>query len=222
MLSSRSRDSCLLLKLRRSALWKSTMKPVAPIDAPPVLKPNPFKKFVRTHLLERTMRRIPRGNRVLDLCCGWGFYFNINPNAVGVDGDPHPVEQLRERGFNVHQANVLETLPFGPGSFQWVLAHDVLEHFTFDELQRLVANVHYVLAPGGRFVVWVPNRKGYDFGLDIGAGHKLYVTEDEIRRLTRDLFLLERNYAEPLPRAVGKSFTHNKEVFFLRKLAADE
>ena len=23
-----------------------------------------------------------------------------------------------------------------------------------------------------------------------------------------------RNYAEPLPRAVGKSFTHNKEVFF--------
>ena len=151
MLSSRSRDSCLRRELRRSALWKSTMKPVARIDRPARAEAEPIQKnlFVLIYSNE-PCGVFHRGNRVLDLCCGWGFYFNINPNAVGVDGDPHPVEQLRERGFNVHQANVLETLPFGPGSFQWVLlAHDVLEHFTFDELQRLVANVEYALGTRG-------------------------------------------------------------------------
>ncbi|MEA2687541.1 MAG: hypothetical protein QOD51_148 [Candidatus Eremiobacteraeota bacterium] len=151
-------------------------------------------------------------------CCGWGFYFSINPKAAGVDGDPRSVAELRAKGYNVRQANVLEPLPFPDGAFDWVLAHDVLEHFTFDELERVMTNVHRVLSPGGRFIVWVPNRKGYDYGIEIDVGHKLYVTEAEIRRLIPGRFALEKNYAEPLPRELGRAFTHNKEVFFLRRL----
>src|SRR5262249_20818175 len=97
--------------------------------APPVIKPNPLLKWVRTHFLERALWRLPRTDKVLDLCCGYGFYFSINPRAVGVDGDAASVQFLRAKGYDVRQCNVLETLPFGPNEFEYVVAHDVLEHF---------------------------------------------------------------------------------------------
>jgi SAM-dependent methyltransferase len=161
--------------------------------------------------------RVPRGNDVLDLCCGYGFYFDINPRAAGFDGDPSCVAPLRARGLDVTLGNVLERLPYPDGRFEWVLAHDVLEHFAQDEIDRIAAEVNRILRPGGRFLVIVPNRKGYDFGLRLGIGHRLYVTAREIDLFARGRFVVEASYPEPLPRWIGSFFTHNKEVFLLRK-----
>jgi SAM-dependent methyltransferase len=180
-----------------------------------VIEPNPILKWIRTRYLEPTLRRLPRTEKVLDLCCGYGFYFGINPNARAVDGDPRVVEHLRERGFHVDLCNVLEGLPHPDGEFEHVIAHDVLEHFTLDELHSLFDEVHRVLAPHGVFWVHVPNRKGYDHGLRIGAGHKMFVTRDEIERLAPGRFDLRNHYPEPFPRWIGRHFTHNKEVFHL-------
>lgn len=185
--------------------------------APPAMRPNPVLKWVRTHLVERTLRRLPRTREVLDLCCGYGFYFNINPKARGVDGDPVSVAQLAAQGFDVVQADVLKGLPYAEGEFEHVVAHDVLEHFSMDELKILLHEVHRVLAPGGRFWVFVPNRLGYDYGIRLDIGHKHFVTAPDIEELRQGLFSLERNYTEPLPRKIGTRFTHNKEVFVLVK-----
>lgn len=187
--------------------------------APRVIRPNAILKFVRTYFIERTMWRIPRTEAVLDFCSGWGFYGDINPRASMIDGDEVAVADLRKRGFSgAVLGDVLLPLPFAPERFDWVLAHDVLEHFSLTDLRTIMSNVHSVLAPGGRFVVWVPNRPGYDFGLRIGAGHIHFVTSEDIASLIHDFFVVEKHYSEPLPRWLGRWSVHNKEVFFLRKV----
>lgn len=179
-------------------------------------QPHPFKKWLRTRFLEPTLRTIPRERDVLDLCCGYGFYFGINPRATGVDGDARAVDYLRSRGHEVQLANVLERLPFPDGSFRWVIAHDVLEHFDRHQLERVADEVRRVLRPGGAFVVLVPNRKGYEYGVRAGVGHKLFVTRREIEELAAGRFAIAEHYSEPLPAGIGRFFTHNKEVFWLR------
>ena len=186
-------------------------------DAPSVLRSSRLRTLIRIWLLEPTMRKLPREGRMLDLCCGYGFYLRMNPQASGIDGDPACVEALCAQGRDVKLANVLERFPYDDGAFDYVLAHDVLEHFVFEELETLVAEVHRVLAVDGTFVVWVPNRKGYDAGLDPAVGHRLYVTESEMEKLAAGRFTIVEHRAEPLPRALGRRFTHNKEVFTLRK-----
>lgn len=185
--------------------------------ATPATPPHPLLLWVRTNLVERTLRRLPKSPDVLDLCCGYGFYFQINPRARGVDGDPVAVDLLRQRGFDVVQHDVLSGLPFASGSFRHVIAHDVLEHFTLSELPTLLDEVHRVLAPGGHLWVFVPNKKGYDDGLRRDVGHRHFVTRSDIEALRGDKFILVRNYTEPLPRRLGERFTHNKEVFVLVK-----
>src|ERR1043165_243668 len=95
-------------------------------DAPKGLSSSRWRTWVRTTCFERTLRRLPRTDRVLDLCSGYGFYFKVNPKAKGVDGDRECVATLRRKGHDVRLANVLNGLPFPDGSFDYVLAHDVL------------------------------------------------------------------------------------------------
>jgi SAM-dependent methyltransferase len=183
----------------------------------PSHRPSALRKWLRARFLERTLQRLPRTSDVLDLCCGYGFYFDINPRAQGVDGDPEAVRVLRAAGRDVKLANVLEGLPYPDASFGHVVAHDVLEHFTYEQLERLFTDVHRILRPAGLFVVLVPNRRGYDYGVAIGVGHRLFVTAREIGALAAGRFDVVRNHPEPLPRAVGRFFVHNKEVFLLRR-----
>ncbi len=191
--------------------------PPAVSGSPVTLRPNPLLKWLRTRFLEPTLRTLPKTERVLDLGCGYGFYFGINPRARAVDGNPECVAFLRGRGYDVACCNLTGALPFADTGFDWVVAHDVCEHFHYPELERLFEEVRRILAPGGTFLVFVPNRKGYDWGLRAGAGHVLFVTERELRQLSGGRFSVERHYPEPLPRWIGRHFTHNKEVFHLRR-----
>ncbi|HOW27916.1 MAG TPA: class I SAM-dependent methyltransferase [Elusimicrobiota bacterium] len=196
------------------------MSPADPVEQELVSEiPNPLLKWIRSHLIELTLRKIPKTDRVLDLCCGYGFYFMINPHAQGIEGDPRAVRTLCSQGFKVKQGNVLDLLPYEDNSFDYVIAHDVLEHFTEGELRKLLPEVHRILAPQGRFIAFVPNRKGYELGLRRGVGHKLFVTINEINSLIPKLFTIRRHYPEPLPRPVGRFFAHNKEVFDLAKIS---
>ena len=190
------------------------------LDAPLLLRSSRSRTWIRTRLLERTLRRLPKSPRTLDLCCGYGFYFGINPDAQGIDGDPVSVNALQSEGRNVTLGNVLHPLPYADGAFDYVLAHDTLEHFVEDELGLLLPEVHRVLADAGLLLVWVPNRRGYDSGLTPEVGHRLFVTRAVIERLIGGSFAIEKHYSEPLPRKIGAAFVHNKEVFWLRKIAA--
>ncbi len=97
--------------------------------------------------------------RILDIGCGVGAFVRrlreFSPRVYGVDVDAEWVAEGGKEVPNLALA-VGENLPFADGSFDVVLLHEVLEHVTDD--RRTLREAGRVLAPGGRVVVFCPNR----------------------------------------------------------------
>ncbi len=99
------------------------------------------------------------GARILDVGCGLGLYVRqfraFSDDVWGVDVDAEKLAEAAHTLPNILLAPA-EALPFADGSFDVVLSHEVLEHV--DDDRRAVAEACRVLKPGGRLVVFVPNR----------------------------------------------------------------
>jgi SAM-dependent methyltransferase len=98
------------------------------------------------------------GQRVLDLGCRWGSltraYLDGN-QVVGVDVDRDALAEAAKLGIDTRWADVEEPFPFEDASFDVVVAGELIEHLR--DTDRVVAEVHRVLKPGGTFVGSVPN-----------------------------------------------------------------
>ena len=101
--------------------------------------------------------------KVFEDGCGIGMYLarlaqDAN-QAIGLDIE-------LERTFEAHQlakqvvCGVGEQLPFPADSFDLILSHEVLEHVQDD--RKAIEEIICTLRPGGRLVLFVPNR-GYPF-----------------------------------------------------------
>jgi SAM-dependent methyltransferase len=107
------------------------------------------------------------GKRVLDVGCGVGMYtaafLRESPHVFGVEVEHERALKAREQASGVSQA-VGEHLPFPDGAFDVVFSHEVLEHVDDDqacvaEMVRVTRSPEPVEGrPGGRIVVFVPNR----------------------------------------------------------------
>lgn len=101
--------------------------------------------------------------RVLDNGCGVGAYLErLAEQALaghGLEFDWERAQAARRRVDNVVQA-AGERLPYASASFDLVLSHEVLEHVADD--RQSAREIVRVLRPGGRLVLFVPNR-GYPF-----------------------------------------------------------
>ncbi len=99
------------------------------------------------------------GRRVLDLGCGIGMYSRrlaeLGGRVVAVEAEWCRALEARQAGNDVVAA-VGERLPFAAEAFDVVLLHEVLEHVA-DDRQTMV-EVTRLLAPGGRALIFVPNR----------------------------------------------------------------
>ena len=101
---------------------------------------------------------------VLDLGCGHGALLHFAreagySNLRGVDGSPQQVAAARRLGIDgVEEGDLRDALAAQPdASVDVVIAFDVIEHFTRDELLPFVDAVYRVLRPGGRWIIHVPN-----------------------------------------------------------------
>jgi SAM-dependent methyltransferase len=103
------------------------------------------------------------GDRVLDVGCGPGFYVLELIERVGRDGSVVGVDVSRdmlavaaERADgheNVEFAEGIATaLPLPDGSFNGCVSVQVLEYV--DDVPAALREMHRVLAPGGRLVLW--------------------------------------------------------------------
>ncbi len=99
------------------------------------------------------------GKRILDAGCGVGMYVrkfrHFSQHVAGVELDESRAAEGGQDLPGIACASV-ERLPFAGGTFDVVLSHEVLEHVGDD--RRAVIEALRVLRPGGRLVVFVPNR----------------------------------------------------------------
>jgi SAM-dependent methyltransferase len=94
---------------------------------------------------------------ILDVGCGTGANLELLTefgDVEGVDISPDALAFCRERGFSNVRHGAAEKLPFADGSFDVVTALDVIEHLD-DDLGSL-KEIHRVLRPGGRVLLFVP------------------------------------------------------------------
>jgi SAM-dependent methyltransferase len=101
---------------------------------------------------------------ILDLGCGHGalIYFLKQAgyrNVYGVDASPEQVAAAARLDIEgIREGDLLETLRNLPSDSQdVVIAFDVIEHFTKNELLYFVDEVFRVLKPGGRWIIHAPN-----------------------------------------------------------------
>lgn len=182
-------------------------------------KSSKVRGFIRIHFLSSPLWKTKKSkDKVLDLGCGWGFYFKINPRAYGVDLDEGCIKYLKSLGHKVIKGDIRKQLPFKDNFFKWVIAHDVLEHFELNEVEKIFLQVHRFLEPNGSFLILTPNQKGYNFGCKLNRGHKHFITFQEILSMTKENFALQKHFSYPFPKIIGDYFTHNKEIIILKKI----
>jgi SAM-dependent methyltransferase len=95
--------------------------------------------------------------RVLDAGCGTGrnlAEYGSAGRAEGVDPSASAVAFCHARGLQGVTQGEIEALPFDDGSFDLILATDVLEHVERDD--AALAELRRVAAPGARLLVTVP------------------------------------------------------------------
>ena len=102
--------------------------------------------------VRRWLDRLPPATRVLDAGCGEGVIVEEYAARLAIEGaDPNYSSP------HVRQASLL-ALPYERDTFDRALCLDVLEHLTYEEQPRALAELHRVLkSAGGELLVSVPN-----------------------------------------------------------------
>ncbi len=123
-------------------------------------RPSAAWAFGQERRLQLMRRYVPlEGKRILDVGCGVGMYVRrfreFSPEVYGVDIDADKVAEASQSLPNI-QAAPAEKLPFPDETFDVVLSHEVLEHVEDD--RQSVAEALRVLAPGGKLIIFAPNR----------------------------------------------------------------
>jgi len=136
---------------RDQALAPATLKGLKP--RAPYLK-----KCIREHF------PADRSAVILDLGCGHGALIHFArlagyQNIHGVDGSLEQVEAARRLGIEEVEAGDLRVFlsNLADESVDLVVAFDVIEHFTRDELMDFVDQVHRVLRKNGRWIIHTTN-----------------------------------------------------------------
>ncbi len=99
-----------------------------------------------------------KGKRVLDVGCGIGMYptafLRYTEHVTGIEIEFERARRASQKATVIQAQG--EELPFPSSTFDVVHSHEVLEHVTDD--RRTVCEMVRVARPGGRIVIFVPNR----------------------------------------------------------------
>lgn len=156
------------------------------------------------------LRRL-RPGRTLEIGCGIGRNLcSLEPGSVGVDHNDVAVKICRQRGYEAYTPEGFAGLD-GPGGkvFDTLLFSHVLEHMTFPEATRCVAQYLPYLNPGGRIIMMTPQEAGFKSDsshVEFMPFEKLFLI------LSGQGFKTSRAYSFPFPRWMGKGFRYNEFV----------
>lgn len=104
--------------------------------------------------------------KILEIGCGYGpfLYFLQKEgykNVIGIDISPEQVETAKKLGMtNVISDDNIDFLKKHLGEYDLIVAIDVIEHYSKEELFELLDAIYSALRDGGRFVLQTPNADG--------------------------------------------------------------
>ncbi len=135
---------------------------------------------------------LPKDTPILELGCGPGDMLEYLRQcgfsaAEGIDLSEEQVQIAKDRGLNARVADVFECLESVPQRYRVILAVDFVEHFSKDELMRLVPAIRTALEPGGTLIVQTPNGEGL-FSNQVVYGdltHLTIFTPESLKQLFR-------------------------------------
>lgn len=123
------------------------------------------KSFNNDISLHKDMEEImPRDNqaKILDLGCGYGAFLHMlqkkgYENLYGVELGEEENRFLNSKGLDVAQLDIFEFLEKDLRKYDLITMFDVLEHFTKNEIVRLIPLIKDRLKSNGILIVRVPN-----------------------------------------------------------------
>jgi SAM-dependent methyltransferase len=142
--------------------------------------PDPDWDYYPTYLAKLAAVRewldgLDRTTRVLDAGCGEGVLVDEYADRLHIEGiDPNYSSSRVRKGS-------VTSLPFADATFDRALCLDVLEHLTFEEQPRALAELYRVLKPGGELLVSVPNLAHLQSRVHFALTGRLIRTASEVK-----------------------------------------
>jgi SAM-dependent methyltransferase len=142
--------------------------------------PDPSWNYYPTYLakleaVRAWLDRLPRSGRVLDAGCGEGILVDEYADVLAIEGLDPNYSSPRVRTGSV------TALPYANGTFDAALCLDVLEHLSFEDQPRALAELHRALRPGGQLLVSVPNLAHLQSRLSFLVRGRLIRTASELK-----------------------------------------
>jgi SAM-dependent methyltransferase len=168
---------------------------------------------------------LPRQAPILEIGCGGGELLAFLAdhgftNARGVDISPEQVALARQRGVRAELGNAFDALH--GATYAAIIAVDVLEHFTRDELLRLAPLLFRGLDPGGRLLIQTANGAGL-FPRQVIYGdltHVTIFTPESLAQLLRPSGFAAISFYETGPIPIGLRGKLNVALWSVIKAAA--
>lgn len=190
-------------RLRRPVLLEFTGERLIPGQADPDL----WNEHISRYLFAS---RLANRKRVLDIACGAGYgaeclgrtassvtAIDLSTEAATGARAAYPAENLAFLAADARR------LPFADGSFDLIVAFEVIEHL--DNPRDLLAEARRLLAPGGQLVVSTPNKLYYAETRRLSGPNPFHVRElefEEFRDALSEVFpsttLFVQNHADCL------------------------
>ena len=117
------------------------------------------RAIVWTEIIRYLQKKVPFGETVLDVGCGYGEFINHvpSPHRFAVDQNPAMKQYLDENvSFAASDALQIRQL-FAQNSFDFIFCSNLLEHLERDEIGALLKIFASLVKPGGHVGIMMPN-----------------------------------------------------------------
>jgi SAM-dependent methyltransferase len=141
----------------------------------------------RRSIIARELRKLGKPGRAIEIGAAGGGnsrqMMRMGWDVLATEYLKSGVEIARERGLNAIQADARD-LPVPDASFDLLVAFDVLEHVEEDD--RVAAEIHRVLRPGGTALIAVPCDMSLWSAFDVASGHHRRYTKESLRAVVEN------------------------------------
>ncbi len=155
------------------------------------------------------MSRLPRGSRVLDLCCGTGYdsmrLAQMGASVVGLDLSEASIAIARERNPDIpfYVGDMLEDYRY-IGPVDAIICNAGLVHLPTEKLRTAFTRMHEVMKPGGSLLLVIRDGTGRidrlsDVVVDGEAYDRAFYAHNlaELEEHAEGLFAFDRTIEEP-------------------------